>query len=79
MKVQPVSFSGYIRIGIKNKSLLPTHDAGNLTPMTNIMDIANKNKVSMIVGEDILLLSSSQKLQKDLKEANIDFTIEGEN
>ena len=76
MKVNPISFSGNIRIKLKDKSVISSNDVRSPTKMTLIKNIANKNNVAMHVGEDITLFDSSNKLQEQLKEAGIEYTVE---
>lgn len=78
MKINPISFSGNIRIKIKDKSMISS-DVRSPTKMALIKNIANKNEVSMYVGEDVVLLDSSNKLQEQLKETGIEYTVEDEN
>lgn len=76
MKINPISFSGNIRIKIKDKSMISSDDVRIPTKMTLIKNIADKNEVPIYIGEDILLLGSSNKLQEQLKEAGIEYTVE---
>lgn len=66
-RIQQISFTNCLRIKLKNKTL------GNNTPMNKITVIADKNKVSYLVGEDILLLSSSDNIKEDLDIAGINY------
>lgn len=76
MKINPISFSGNIRIKIKDKSMISSDDVRSPTKMTLIKNIADKNEIPMHVGEDIVLFGSSNKLQEQLKEAGIEYTVE---
>ena len=76
MKVNSISFSGNIRIKIKDKSMISSDDVRSPTKMTLIKNIADKNEIPMHVGEDVVLFGSSNKLQEQLKEAGIEYTVE---
>lgn len=71
---QPITFMGNIRVKIKNKSLNPIGKQPSI--MSQIMRIAFDNKSPMIINEDVLILSSSNKLQKDLLDAGIKYEVE---
>ena len=70
------NFLGNIRIKIKNKSLVSAHDIRVPTKMALIKRIAEDNDVSMFVGEDVILFDSSNKLQKQLSKAGINYSVE---
>ena len=76
MKVNSISFSGNIRIKIKDKSMISSDDVRSPTKMTLIKNIADKNEIPMHIGEDVVLFGSSNKLQEQLKEAGIEYTVE---
>lgn len=76
MKINPISFSGNIRIKLKNKSMVSSNDVRKPTKMTLIKSIADENETPMYIGEDIVLFGSSNKLQEQLKEAGIEYTVE---
>lgn len=74
MRINPIStipFLKQIRIPLKDKSM----GDGRLfkTPMDKIMQIADKNKSPIFIGEDIFILNSSDIIKNALKEAEIKF------
>ena len=69
-----LSYSIFIKI--KNKSLNPIGKQPSM--MSKIMQIAFDNKSPMIINEDVLILGSSDKLRKDLRDIGIKFTVEDE-
>ena len=70
------NFLGNIRIKIKDKSLVSAHDIRVPTKMALIKRIAEDNDVSMFIGEDVILFDSSNKLQKQLSKAGINYSVE---
>ena len=47
--------------------------------MALIKRIAEDNDVSMFVGEDVVILDSSSKIQKQLSKAGINYSVEDSN
>ena len=76
MQINPITFKGNIRIKLQDKSMLSPDDIRNPTPMSTIRNIAENNGISMFVGEDVILLGSSKKVQKQLNEVGIVYTVE---
>lgn len=66
-RIQQIPFTNYVRIHIKDKT------RGNNFPMDKIVGIATENKTTYLVGEDVVLFSSSEELKEDLSIAGIQY------
>ena len=74
MKINSISnitFRNRIKVNLPNKSL------GNKNyfdgPLGKVVRIADKNKSTIFIGEDIIIIGSSQSIKNDLKQAGFSF------
>ena len=77
MRINPISstpFKGQVVIKIENKNC-----GDKKAPMSEILEISAKKNKTLLVGEDVIILDSSDDLKKDLSSKGILYTEENRN
>lgn len=74
MRINPVSnisFKNQIKVNVVNKSF--NQFGYKKSSLGKVLDIANKNNAGILIGEDVVILSSSSGIKDDLKKAGFNF------
>ena len=69
--ISNISFKNQIKVNVVNKSL--NQFGYKKSSLGKVLDIANKNNAGILIGEDVVILSSDPKVKKELKQEGFEF------